>query len=360
MSTISEPPVQTPTDTRSSGAAAATILRMVCLPALGAILAFVLLAKVVLPITGVGSVERIVQLGRHLDTELSPAPMIVFVGNSITREGINARLVEDAAPAGWHAANLAISACGLSELRVQLPKVLAASPAAVAFGLRPEDLGRVDDLDLDKAYAYAMGGFVAAWPTDWTRADLPGVAEETYRALRSDPLAQELHFRTAPLNLINSEVRLRFRTGLRRAAADDWADPYELAFNVRDERLTRHVETIRRNMEGRLAAGANAGAQLIESLAAQIRRAGATPILVVLPMHPLFQEGMQHYVAEMRALVERIAHEQSGVVIDALDVLSADEFADALHPNAEGRVVYSRFLGRKLSPLDRQANRQAR
>jgi hypothetical protein len=356
MSTIRELPVPTSTNTKSGSAAAATILRMLFWPALGATLALVLLTKVVLPVTGVGSVERIVQLGRHLDTPFSPPPMIAFLGNSITREGIDARLVEETAPAGWYAQNLAISACGLSELRVQLPKVLAARPAAVTFGLRPEDLGRVDDFDLDKAYAYAMGAFVAAWPSDWTRADLPGVGQQTYQALRSDRLEQELHFRTAPLNLINSEVRLRFRKGLRRAAADDWTDPYELAFNVRDERLARHIDTIRRDMEGRLADGANAGAKLIDTLVAEIHRSGATPVLVVLPMHPLFQEGMERYVAALRTLLERIAQEKSGIVIDALDVLSAEEFADALHPNAEGRAVYSRFLGRQLSPLGTPAN----
>ena len=46
-----------------------------------------------------------------------------------------------------------------------------------------------------------------------------------------------------------------------------------------------------------------------------------------------------------------IAQEQSGIVIDALDVLSADDYADALHPNAAGREVYSHFLGRASAPL---------
>ncbi len=53
-----------------------------------------LLIKVVLPITGVGSVQRIVELGRHLHEPLAPAPTIAFLGNSITREGIDTRLVE--------------------------------------------------------------------------------------------------------------------------------------------------------------------------------------------------------------------------------------------------------------------------
>jgi len=321
------------------------------LPAVGAAVGFLLLTKIVLPITGVGSVERIVQLGRHLDAPLAPTPTIAFLGNSITREGIDTRVVAETAPARWHSQNLAISACGLSELRVLLPKLLAARPAAVAFGLRPEDLGRVDDFDLDKAYAYAMGGFVAAWPHRWTRADLPGVGEATFAALHSSRLEQDLHFRTAPLNLINQELRLRFRSGLRRIAPDNWTDPYELDFNVRDERLRRHVDSILRDMEGRLAAGTEAGSRLIETLAAEIRQADATPVLIVLPMHPEYFDAMRRPVAELRTLLARLAREQSATVIDALDVLSADEFADALHPNAAGREIYSRFVGRQLDML---------
>jgi lysophospholipase L1-like esterase len=327
------------------------LIRMLALPAAGALLGLVLLVKVVLPTLGVGSVERVVQLGRHLDQPLAPAPTVALLGNSITREGVDTRLLEETAPPGWHAQNFAISACGLSEIRVQLPKILAARPAAVAFGLRPEDMGRVDDFDLDKAFAYAMGGFVAAWPQNWTRADLPGISSETYEALRASPLAQDLHFRTAPLNIINQEVRVRLRRGLRRVAPNNWVDPYEMAFSVRDERLDRHIESTEHDMQQRLAGGANEGAQLTATLAAQIRAAGATPVLIVLPMHPGFRASMESQVPALRALLSKIAQDQSGIMIDALDLLSAEDFADAVHPNAAGREIYSRFLGREFAPL---------
>ena len=349
MSTLDEPLVESLKVESPIGTLMVVILRVLFWPAFGAVLAFVLLTKVILPITGVGSVERIVQLGRHLNAPFEPQPTIAFLGNSITREGVETRLVEKSGPIGWHAQNLAISACGLSEIRVQMPKVLAARPAAVAFGVRPEDLGRLDDLEIDKAFAYALGGFVAAWPASWTRADLPGIGPETYQALRSDKIEQELHFRTAPLNLINSEVRLRFRKGLRRTAADNWVDPYELNFNVRDQRLTHHVEGLRRNMAARM--DGDDGTRLTATLAAEIRRAGATPVLIVLPMHPLFRDDYQASIDSMKSVLERIAREHSGLIIDALDLLSAEDFADALHPNAEGREKYSHFLGQQLGAL---------
>ncbi|HVU88617.1 MAG TPA: SGNH/GDSL hydrolase family protein [Pirellulales bacterium] len=350
MTTIEEPLVE-PTSVALPTSLLRPIVRMLLWPALGAVLGLVLLVKVVLPTFGVGSVERVVQLGRHLDQPLTPAPSVAFLGNSITREGVDTRLVDETAPAGWHAQNFAISAASLSEMRVQLPKILSARPAAVAFGLRPEDMGRVDDIDLDKAFAYAMGGFVAAWPEGWTHADLPGIGSATYDALRSSPLAQDLHFRTAPLNIINQEVRVRLRSGLRKVAPDNWTDPYELAFSVRDERLQRHIESIQHDMEMRLSEGGDAGAQLTKTLAAEIHAAGSTPVLIVLPMHPAFRASMQPHITALRSLLGRIAQEESGIMIDALDVLAADEYADALHPNAAGREIYSRFLGRALAPL---------
>ena len=327
------------------------LLRMLVLPAVGAALGFLLLVKVILPLAGVGSVERVVQLGRHLDKPLAPAPSIALLGNSITREGVDTRIMAETAPAGWNAQNFAISACGLNEIRILLPKLLQAHPAAVAFGLRPEDLGRLDDMELDKAYAYAMGGFVKAWPADWGRDAVPGIGEENYAALRSTPFQQELHFRTAPLNVINQQVRIRLRRGLRQIAPDNWTDPYELNFSVRDERLTRHIDTLLDNMRSRLADGADGGAKLTATMAAEIHQAGATPVLIVLPMHPAFADEMRDVVVRLRATLQEIAERNAGLVVDALDVLSAEEFADAVHPNAAGRETYSRFLGRALAPL---------
>jgi hypothetical protein len=350
MTTIEEPPAKAAASSEPSQSVLRPIARMVFLPALGALLGFVLLEKLLLPVIGVGSVERIVQLGQHLDEPFTPAPTVALLGNSITREGIDTRLLAESAPAGWHAQNLAISGCSINEMRVQLPKVLAARPAAIAIGLRPEDLGRTDDMDLDKAFAYAKGGFVRAWPKDWTRADFPGISVEAYEALRSTPLAHDMHFRTALLNMINQEVRLRFRRGLRRVAPDNWTDPYEMAFSVRDNRLERHLASTLHDMH-ELLKDERTGAQLIEQMAAEIHEADVIPILIILPMHPAFGVDMQQPVADLRALTARLASERSGLVVDALDILSANEFADALHPNAEGREVYSRFVGHALAPL---------
>ncbi len=272
------------------------------------------------------------------------------MGNSITREGVDTRLVEDAAPHGWHAQNLAISGCGLSEVRLLLPKVLASRPAAVAIGVRPEDMGRVDDPNIDKAYAYAMGGFVSAWPADWTQADLPGISEETYKVLRSTRLEQELHFRTAPLNVLSQEVRHRFRRGLRQTSPDNWTDPYEVEFDLTGERLDRHINAIRQLTEVLLAGKDRTGAKLIYSFAADIHRAGATPILIVLPLHPLLRDGLEPAIATLGTLVEDVAREESGMVIDASDMLSAHEFADAQHPNAAGRARTAAFWANNYVP----------
>ena len=98
-----------------------------------------------------------------------PTPTIALLGNSITREG-----VDTAHRRGNRARRLARTK--LRDQRMQperdagaTSQTSGARPAAVAYGLRPEDMGRGDDIDLDKAFAYAMGGFVKAWAPSWTR-----------------------------------------------------------------------------------------------------------------------------------------------------------------------------------------------
>ena len=79
--------------------------RILIAPAVGVVLAALLLFYVLLPTIGLGSVERIAALGKHLEHRIAHRPTAVFLGNSITREGIDARLVEAAASGGWHAEN---------------------------------------------------------------------------------------------------------------------------------------------------------------------------------------------------------------------------------------------------------------
>ena len=334
----------------------AALLRILMAPAIGAAVGMLLLITVVLPTLGLGSVERIAALGRHLQADLQPRPVVAFLGNSITREGIDAAAVDNATGSRWHAQNLALSGCSVTEMRILLPKLMQAHPELVVLPFQPQDIGRTNGVPIDKCYAYAFGGFVDAWPADWTRDSLPGLSQESYEGLRSTPLQQQLHFRTVPLNAFNDKVRLMLREGdLRETAPDNWSDPYEMLGTVTSDRLAAHAQQARRDTQSLLKEGVGTAADEISRVAAQVREGGGTPVLVALPLHPLLRKGygpgfdIDDYIRALKSLLNQTAQAENGVYIDAMDVLQEDDYADAVHPNAQGRARYSRFMGEQLS-----------
>lgn len=299
--------------------------------------------------TGVGSVERIVSLGRRAESR-SLESAAVFLGDSITREGIDARAVEAASP-DWRAENLATSGAGLPEFRIQLPKLLAAMPGAVVIGLRPEHLGPVNDIDVNKAYAYAMGGFPTAWPDNWRPADFPELSPETWQALHSTPLEQKLHFRTAPLDVFNDAARLKMRRGeLRPAQIDNWIDPFEMTSSINDDRLEGHLQGVAETVRSAFDSGKRRGAEEVRALVQLVRESGASPVLVMLPMHPVHVAQFGAEIDALRGFVDELAAAAGTTAIDASALLTANEFADAVHPNAAGREKFSRYVGQHLPP----------
>ncbi len=327
---------------------AVVIFRMLSFPALGVALGWFLLSDALLPTIGVGSVERIVALGRHLQSPFPHRPTLALLGNSITREGVDAPLVEQSAPPGWQVENLAISGSGITEFLILAPKLLAAKPAAVAVGILPEQLGRLVDVHVDKAFAYARGGFVAAWPPSWNRSTFPGLEDKSYLALRSTPWEQDLHFRRAPLNELAESLRKRMRGALRQTPVDNWRDPYEMLVSVQPDTLDLHLQQVEQTLASRMRDGTAAGSAEIETLVGAIAQADALPILVILPQHPRLRPSLKPYLAELKILLERLAAERDILVLDAADLLSTDDFADAVHFNAQGREKFSQFLGQRL------------
>jgi hypothetical protein len=297
-----------------------------------------------------GDVQRIVQLGRHLAQPPRSGDYIVFLGDSVTREGIDASIVEAAGQSRSTIENLALSGCGVNEQRVLLPKVLQAGPEIVVLAFRPSSLTARDDLVLDKAYAYAMSEFPMAWPESYGCDDFPAFSQSTLDALESSPIRQWLHFRTAPLNWLNSRLRSSLRTDLRGGTSADWIRPFQRLGSVSNETMDWHLESLRQGLKSRGEPDSAAGAASIRHLVATVQRGGATPVLVILPIHPRLRDDVASLLPRLRQLLTELADLHHGKMIDASGVLTESQFADAIHPNAQGREVYSRFIGERLPP----------
>jgi len=332
-----------------------TIMGLLLPVALGAAAALALQVWVVLPSLGLGNLERIAALG-HLTAEPFPPESVVALGNSVTAEGLDAAIAEQSANAPdrpplrvW---NCALSGCGINEQRVIMPRVLAAKPKVVILGLQPEQMGYMDNINLDKCYAYAYGGFPANWPADWKLFHFPELTPTTYDALRSTRWQQTIHFRNQPLIQLNESLRRRGLGGFRNTPANNWRNPYEMEFSLPhdDPRLDQNFANLKA-FKKRFLDDASAKRQrsaITREITNMISAAGARPVLVLLPIHPKMRAEYDNVWPEFQKLCGELQLETGARIADASELLTAADFADAVHPNAAGRKKYSEFLGHLL------------
>jgi hypothetical protein len=327
------------------------IALLVGAPALGATLGLLLLVTLVLPNMSLGDLQRIIELGRHLD-EPAPADRVVFLGDSIVRDGIDAAIVRDAASPGWQVENLGLSGCGLNECRVLLPRLMQTRPSIVVTGLHVRSLCTLDRVGPDKGYAYAYAGFTRAWPDHFAFADFPGMTPPTFDALRSTRLAQWLHFRTAPANWFDHRMRVAARDDLRSGYEADWVHPFTRTGSIHGPRLERHLAKLARGLTRCADGDWEAAGAVAKRLNVEIQGQGATPILLLLPVHPRLSELATPLLPRLNSVANRVAAETRGAVVDASALLGEDAFADAVHPNESGRATLSTHVGRLLPAPD--------
>ena len=318
--------------------------------ALGGAIGLALTMWVIVPSMGAGNVERLAALGRHIDAGAHPD--VVFLGTSVTVESVDARTVADELPGKQTVENWAINGCAIKESRFIIPKVLRAHPRFVVLNLMPQDLGFPDDIVLEKAYGYGIGGFGDAWPAGDPKELFPGISDETARAMRSGRLAQAIHFRSTPLDWLNREARALVRAGVRKAPDDDWVAPYELTADIGGQQLRRHIETMKAAIESRTATGTDVGIATICAVAATIVDGGAQAVVCMVPIHPDLREHTAEVLQRIRELGAALETEPGVTFFDASELLSADEFADAVHPNALGRDAFSRAVGAQIARIE--------
>ncbi|MEM7230454.1 MAG: hypothetical protein AAF432_16770 [Planctomycetota bacterium] len=328
-----------------------SVLACLLLPAIGVVCAYLLLRVAVLPTIGYGYAERLIAIGERLDTSMADQPTAIFLGSSVVVEGIDASIVEDAAP-GWRALNFAINGCEINEQRVMLDKVVAAQPRAVVLNLRPITMAMPGDIPAEKAYGYALGGFPLSWRDDFTtEANLPLISEESLDRLTSSEFEAQLHFRRAPIQAMNDRVRRVVRRGLRSVPPDEFALPNEMSDAISGSTLDKHIgDIIDENIERTASYPLPYGRELQFAIDTMID-AGVTPVLVITPQHPDVAPAIAEQTAALTSFVRVIGDNTGSVVLDAHDLVGAEGFADALHLGTSGRAALSEAIARVLSDL---------
>ena len=321
--------------------------------AIGVLLGCWLLVAVLLPRLGLGEVDRIRQLGLHIDqrdTANDRLALTVLLGDSITREGVDTQIIADhwsEASRSHRFENWAVSGCTLVEQRIQLTRVLAAKPSRVVFAIGPTTLCHLQDMPLDKAYAYAFSGFDTQ---DWSESLPAGCGLETasLQALNAPTWKQHLHFRNAPKSWLNQRLRGAIK-GSPTDRAANWTSPHYMTSSVGPEQLAWHLEQISDWWKVDRSHNVESGAAILASMIEETQRAGAEPVLALVPVHPLLHEVAQIGWRQTRPAVDDVAQRLHVAQIDATQQLTSAEFADALHPNRDGRDRYSRILASHLA-----------
>lgn len=301
-----------------------------------------------------GRADRILKMYEAIPSTGYTKPTAVCLGNSVTIEGVDAGLISEAAT-GWDAYNYALDGCSLDEMRIITPKLLSAKPRVLIISLRGMDMGAVPDISPDVAGAYALSGFVSAWDKAPILDDFVGQSPESVNRLNDSGMLSWLLFRTAIIDFTNAQVRAALRKAILPRKINNFIQPYRIKGSVSGKVLERHLsQTIDANADC-LADNNRQGTEMVRRLTALAGSQGAKLFLVAAPQHPRIREALTDSTRELHELLDSLAVKEDVYFINTTDLLEETQFADALHPNAEGRAVFSRFLGEQLLSLEAHA-----
>ena len=297
-------------------------IRLWC-PTIGALAAFAVLPAII-ELVGLGELERVRLLGERVDQLIDSqddAGAILLVGNSVAIEGLDAERVREAAGAEQPVRNYAINGSRLPETAAMLPRLLQTRPSAVVFVLMPTHLVETREATPDEDAAYAMSGLVDS--------DLTGAEAIT-------------HFRTAPLRSLDDRLRMQLASGRRSGAAADWSCPNLLTADAPPVARENHLARVRELLTADRSDGElRDRIALIERMAADCERAGAAFLLCEAPIHPALRDDA----------VDLAGFDPPTDSLRFVDLLAEAEFADAVHPNAAGRIRFSEAMGASLGRL---------
>lgn len=301
--------------------------------------------------TGSSDLDRCIELSKLYDQGFAAEPTVVFIGDSLTVEGIDAPAVSAAAP-GWRVVNAALNFGDRIDQEIMAPSLAKARPALVVWISRPMQLGAAKTmLHADRAAAYRVGDFPRDWPEGWLNARSDGLNPGLFATLDGPAWMARTHFHTWLINASYQRLRNHLRRGsIRSTPAADWLAPYQMITSITGDRLERHLEAVRREHEDRLAR-----ARLPDSYQRILRLladAGTRPVIVLAPIHPHIRARgwFDSNTAEFRKFATELAASTNGLFIDASALLDAQDFADGQHPAAAGRAKLSEFIGKQLPP----------
>ncbi len=308
-----------------------------------------------------GGVRRTIALSESLadgvldgDDEIA-----VIISNSAGVEGVDASIVQAAAPEGWKIYNFSINGSNQIEIRMLADTLAEAGADLVIWLMRPNLLVPPRPMHPDVLHAWGFAGFAEG--SEWLAA--PWIDEASLEQLTAGPWETSLHFRRRWLDEINYSMRRSMRTGIRTPDDRDWVSPYNLELELEGPKLDRHLGDIAsittRAMPKLEATGAGSGRAFITEMAEDFEHRDATLGIIIAPTHPTLDEQFRPLEETLQVFLEDLSRKTGILVGNTGGLLTTDQYADAIHPDAEGRVVLSEWIGRWLPSPDSLKSHQA-
>lgn len=325
-----------------------------CMPVLAGLgLAFAVHHFIALPKLGLpAEVRRPIAIASSLDADLlkGDGSVAVIISNSAGVEGVDASIVQAAAPNGWRVYNFSTNGTNQVEARLLADRLADAGADLVIWLFRPDMLSTPRSMHPDVVYAYALGNFAetASW------IGTPWVDAETLTQLDAGQFAMSAHFRRRWLDALNYNMRRRMRSGIRTPASDDFQSPFNLEVVLDGERLDRHVGEIAAMMDAELtgikADGPGSGREFMQEMIEDFVHRPTELAIVIAPTHPNLDEQFKPIEVEVLSFFEPFATSKGLHVGTAAGLLEVSDYADAIHPNESGRVTLSTWLGKWMPP----------
>ena len=308
-----------------------------------------------------GGVRRTIALSESLDEGVldSKEQIAVIISNSAGVEGVDASVVQKAAPEGWKIYNFSINGSNQIEIRMLADTVAEAGADLVIWLMRPNLLVPPRRMHPDVLHAWGFAGFAEG--SEWLGA--PWIDEASLSQLTAGPWETSLHFRRRWLDEINYKMRRNMRKDIRTPDDRDWVSPYNLEVELEGKKLDRHLGDISSIMTQSMpkfeATGEGSGRAFITEMAEDFKDREATLGIIIAPTHPSLDEQFRPVEQTVNEFLEELA-EKTGILFgNTGGLLTSNQYADAIHPDAEGRVVLSEWIGHWLPSARKLKNDEA-
>jgi hypothetical protein len=277
-----------------------------------------------------------------------------IIGSSIAVEGIDAELLDQTLDNGTNTYNLGIVGLTPVEALILEPALQAGKPTIVVIGIDAMSLGvdkagspDKESIDFEKLQAYRATNSLAKMDVRLKKELLENILLPQEKAvLDSNYLSYLIGCRSLPIFFTESKFRELMRKGLRtQGIMTNFKSPWMLNVNLPGEAQERIVNSTIDVAQRLRFDETNRNIKALQALTHLLQSENIDSMLVVWPVHPRVLDHISTDLLDKSdAILKGLAQENQSIYLNYAKILADRDYADALHPNGEGRAKLSAQL----------------